>query len=52
MIGLVSRKRITLVTALALVLLSSLPAWPTYLYGEAGYDRVRPKRVENPLLFF
>jgi hypothetical protein len=40
-IALVARNRVALVTALILVLLTSLSAWPTYLYGEAAYDRIR-----------
>lgn len=39
-IALIARNRVALVIALILVLLSSLSALPTYLYGEAAYDRV------------
>jgi glucan phosphoethanolaminetransferase (alkaline phosphatase superfamily) len=39
--GLVARNRVALVAALVLVLLTSLSAWPTYLYGEAAYDRIK-----------
>jgi len=40
-IALVARNRVALITALVLVLLTSLSAWPTYLYGEAAYDRIK-----------
>jgi hypothetical protein len=40
-IALVLRNRVALVMALALVVMTSLSAWPTYVYGEAGYDRVK-----------
>jgi disulfide bond formation protein DsbB len=40
-IALAARNRVALVTALVLVLLTSLSAWPTYLYGEAAYDRIK-----------
>ena len=46
-IALVARNRVALVTALTLVLLTSLSAWPTYLYGEAAYDRI--KGVADPV---
>lgn len=39
-IALVLRNRVAIIMALALVLMTSLSAWPTYVYGEAGYDRV------------
>jgi hypothetical protein len=39
-IALIVRNRVALVITLVLVLLSSLSALPTYLYGEAAYDRV------------
>jgi hypothetical protein len=34
------RNRRAVIVALALIFLSGLSAWPTYHYGEAGYDRV------------
>jgi glucan phosphoethanolaminetransferase (alkaline phosphatase superfamily) len=40
-IALVARNRVALVTAVVLVLLSGLSAWPTYVYGEAAYDRIK-----------
>src|SRR5438067_9810390 len=33
-------QRVT-IAALVLVFVSALSAWPTYHYGEAGYDRVK-----------
>jgi hypothetical protein len=39
-IALVLRNRVALVMALAVVIMTSLSAWPTYVYGE-GYDRVK-----------
>ena len=39
-IALISRSRAARVTALALVLISSLSAWPVYHYGEEAYNRV------------
>lgn len=39
MIALLTRKRVALVIALSLIALTSLTAWPTYVYGEAAYDR-------------
>ncbi len=39
--ALAAHNRVALVTALVLVLLTSLSAWPTYLYGEAAYDRIK-----------
>lgn len=38
-------QRVT-IAALVLVFVSALSAWPTYYYGEAGYDRV--KAVSDP----
>jgi hypothetical protein len=35
------------VTALVLVFFSGLSAWPTYYYGEAGYDRVKATSDED-----
>jgi len=46
-VGLVARSRVALVTALILVMLAGLSAWPTYLYGEAAYDRI--KGVADPV---
>src|SRR5262249_61478170 len=40
-IALAARNRVALITALVLVMLTSLSAWPTYLYGEAAYDRLK-----------
>jgi hypothetical protein len=40
-IALLLRTRAARVTALALVMLSAVSAWPVYYYGEAGYDRVK-----------
>jgi hypothetical protein len=39
-LALVSRARAARVTALTIVFVSALSAWPAYHYGEAGYDRV------------
>jgi hypothetical protein len=39
-IALVTRSPAARVTALAIVFVSGLSAWPVYHYGEAGYDRV------------
>ncbi|MEO5721060.1 MAG: hypothetical protein ABIR71_06280 [Chthoniobacterales bacterium] len=39
-IALISGSRAARVTALALIFLSALSAWPVYEYGEKGYDRV------------
>ena len=39
-IALFTRKQPAIATALCLVTLSGLTAWPTYIYGEAAYDRV------------
>jgi dolichol kinase len=46
-IALLTRKRPALVIALCLVLLSSLAACPTYIYGEAAYDRVSAMSDES-----
>jgi hypothetical protein len=40
LIALVTRAARARVTALAIVFVSALSAWPVYHYGEAGYDRV------------
>jgi hypothetical protein len=40
-IALLSKTRAARVTALALVMVSAVSAWPVYHYGEAGYDRVK-----------
>lgn len=40
-LALVLRTRLLTIAALVLVFVSSLSAWPTYYYGEAGYDRVK-----------
>jgi hypothetical protein len=40
-VALVARQRTALVVGLSLVVLSSLSAWPAYVYGEAAYDRVK-----------
>jgi hypothetical protein len=40
-IALLFRTRAARVSALALVMLSAVSAWPVYYYGEAGYDRVK-----------
>jgi hypothetical protein len=37
---LLRNQRVT-VTVLVLVFVSALSAWPTYYYGEAGYDRIK-----------
>ncbi len=39
-IALISRSRAARVTALALVLISGISAWPVYHYGEEAYDNV------------
>ncbi len=39
--ALLAHNRAALVTALVLILLTSLSAWPTYVYGEAAYDRIK-----------
>jgi hypothetical protein len=46
-IALVACNRVALFTALILVFLTSLSAWPTYLYGEAAYDRI--KGISDPI---
>jgi glucan phosphoethanolaminetransferase (alkaline phosphatase superfamily) len=40
-IALLLGTRAARVTAVALVMLSAVSAWPVYHYGEAGYDRVK-----------
>jgi hypothetical protein len=40
-IALLSRTRAARVTALTLVMVSAVSAWPVYHYGEAGYDRAK-----------
>jgi hypothetical protein len=40
-VALVLRSRPARVTALAVVILSALSAWPVFHFGEAGYDRVK-----------
>src|SRR5438477_7596784 len=35
------RNQRVIIAALVLVFVSALSAWPTYYYGEAGYDRVK-----------
>lgn len=40
-IALISRRRTVIVTALILIFLSGISAWPTYHYGQAAYDRVK-----------
>lgn len=39
-VAIISRSRAARVTALVIVFVSALSAWPVYHYGEAGYDRV------------
>lgn len=39
-IALITRSPAARVTALAIVFVSGISAWPVYHYGEAGYDRV------------
>lgn len=39
-IALVSRSPAARVTALAIIFVSTMAAWPVYHYGEAAYDRV------------
>lgn len=46
-VALVFRQRAAYVTALTIVLVSALSAWPTIHYGEAGYDRVESMSDEN-----
>jgi hypothetical protein len=41
LLALISRTRGARVTALALVFVCTLSAWPVYHYGEAAYDRVK-----------
>lgn len=40
-VALVYRSRPAIVGALVVICVSGLSAWPTYHYGEAGYDRVK-----------
>lgn len=40
-LALVLRNQRVTIAALALVFVSALSAWPTYHYGEAGYDRIK-----------
>lgn len=40
-VALLTRNRAAHITALVLIFVSGLSAWPTYYYGEAGYDRVK-----------
>lgn len=40
-LALVSRTRAARITALALVSLCAISAWPVYHYGQASYDRVK-----------
>jgi hypothetical protein len=40
-LALLSRTRAARITALALVFVSTISAWPVYHYGKAGYDRVK-----------
>src|SRR5436190_2966857 len=40
-LALVLRNQRVTIAALVLVFISALSAWPTYHYGEAGYDRVK-----------
>src|SRR5437667_1802633 len=40
-LALVLRNQRVTIAALVLVFVSALSAWPTYHYGEAGYDRVK-----------
>jgi hypothetical protein len=46
-IALVSRSRVTMISALILVFIAAMSAWPTYHYGEAGYDRVKSMADSN-----
>ena len=39
-IAMISRTRSARVTALAIIFVSTVAAWPVYHYGEAGYDRI------------
>ena len=41
-IALISRTRAARVTALSILFVSTLSAWPVYHYGEEAYDRVLP----------
>lgn len=40
LVSLISRARGARLTALALVFITAVSAWPVYHYGEAAYDRV------------
>ena len=40
LLALISRTRAARVTALALIFVSAISAWPVYHYGQAAYDRV------------
>src|SRR5437660_3559832 len=40
-LALILRNQRVTIAALVLVFVSALSAWPTYHYGEAGYDRVK-----------
>src|SRR5260370_34568761 len=40
LLAIIARSRAASVSALVLVFLSGLSAWPPYYYGEAAYDRV------------
>ena len=40
-LALVLRNQRVTIAALVLVFITALSAWPTYYYGEAGYDRVK-----------
>src|SRR4030095_10051626 len=45
-LALVLRNQRVTIAALVLIFVSALSAWPTYHYGEAGYDRV--KAISDP----
>ena len=42
LIAIMSRSRAARVTALILVMMSGLSAWPVYHYGETAYNRIEP----------
>jgi biotin transporter BioY len=41
LIGLIFRARAARTTALILIFVAAMSAWPVYHYGQAGYDRVK-----------
>lgn len=42
LVALIYRRRPVVVVALILMFIAGLSAWPTYHYGQAAYDRVKP----------